>query len=120
MSLAITIENLFDLLPGIRAERHAYFYDKEIRREHEFHWEGVVEPHLAALTWIQEQLGDVKHIIAAGDNIVRDQWSDDILVPTIAKLQARLEQFKEDHAQTAKPTGDEGRLMDVQPGLEEL
>jgi hypothetical protein len=102
------------------------FYDKEICREHESHWEEVVEPHLtvepdlATLTWIQEQLGDVEHITAARDNIVRDQGSNDILVPTIAKLQARLEQFKEDRAQTAKPTGDEGRLTDVQPRLEEL
>jgi hypothetical protein len=120
VSLARTVENLFDLLPRIRAERHAYFYDKEIRKQHENHWEGSIEPHLATLTWIQEQPGDVEHIIAARDNIVRDQGSDDILVPTIAKLQARLERSKEDRAQTAKPTGDEGRLTDVQPRLEEL
>jgi hypothetical protein len=88
VSLARTVENLFGLLPEIRAERHAYFYDKEIRRERENHWEEIVEPHLAvepdlvSLTWIQGQLRDVEHIIAARDNIVRDQGSDDILCST--------------------------------------
>ncbi|KAF7512190.1 hypothetical protein GJ744_002352 [Endocarpon pusillum] len=33
ISIARAVENLFDLLPGIRAERHAYCHDKESNRE---------------------------------------------------------------------------------------
>jgi hypothetical protein len=39
--IARTVENLFDLLPGIRAERRAYFYDEEIQRADQSRGQGT-------------------------------------------------------------------------------
>ena len=119
ISIARAVENLFDLLPGIRAERHAYCHDKESNRESERRKKETADASLATVPLVQKQFEDVKFIIAARDKMVRDEGRNDVLGPTFAKVQARLEEFKLNGERTAKSVDSE-LTGDLQLKLEEM
>jgi hypothetical protein len=122
--IARTVEELFDLLPGIRAERRAYFYDEEIRRENETRGREArtLVTGFATVPTIEKQFEDAKFVISARDNRIRSEGRNDILEPTFAKVQARLEEFKNEAGRTAKPAADEQAKgsPSLQPKLEEM
>lgn len=119
ISIARAVENLFDLLPGIGAERHAYCHDKESNRESERHKKETTDASLATVPLVQTQFEDVKLIIAARDKIVRDEGRNDMLGPTFAKVQARLEEFKLNGERTGQ-SADSELTGDLQLKLKEM
>ena len=114
-----SVESLFELLPGIRAERRAYCYDIQSSREQINHSKELIEQDSTSLASIKKQFEDVKIIIDARDKTIQKEGRSDVLAPTFAKVQARLEEFK-DNKERAMSEGDKKQDREIQPMLEEM
>jgi hypothetical protein len=113
--IARTVESLFDLLAGIRAERRAYCHDLEVSRAQE-----NAEQKFVTLTSIRQQFEDVKLIIDAGDRNVRREGSNDTLAPTFAKVQARLEEFQANAQRSESVPASDSASSNLQSKLGEM
>lgn len=116
IALSRAVENLFDFLPGIRAERHAYCYDKEVSGEHRTHQKATAQSGGTNFPDIREKSEGLKSVKTSRENIEKGKRTTKLVTDEKSAGDLREEMKKAFVTKTTSSTND---ITPAQYGLKD-